>query len=92
MANFRFSGTIRRVTVEHINIEEGMISVSKKNVCAELDLPNVVDGDSTHWIDEAERFVDYGGEFKIVDNSGAEWETIKVTHEAQDLREMEYDA
>ena len=92
MARFRFSGTIRRVTVEYIDIEEGIIDVTKKSVCEEFDLPNVVDGDSTHWIDEAERAVDYGVPFKVVDANGAEWETIKVTNEAKDIAEMEYDS
>ena len=92
MARFRFSGTIRRVTVEYIDITDGIIDVTKKAVCQEFDLPNVVDGDPQHWIDEAERAVDYGCDFKIVETDGAEWETIKVTNEAKDIAEMEYDS
>ena len=80
------------MTVEHIDITDGIIDVTKKTVCQEFDLPNVVDGNSQHWIDEAERAVDYGANFKIVDTDGAEWETIKVTCEARDIEDMEYDS
>ena len=98
MAKFRFSGTIRRVIVEHIEINEGVIEVTKKAVCNEFDLPNVVDGDPTHWIDEAQRAVEYGCDFKIVDSNGAQWDSqrragspasLKV--EALHIEEMEYD-
>ena len=92
MARFRFSGNIRRVTVEYIFIDEGIIDVTKKAVCEEFDLPNVVDGDPQHWIDEAERAVEYGAEFKVIDTNGAEWKTGKVTSEATDIIEMEYDS
>lgn len=94
MARFRFSGTIRRVTVEHIQITDGVIDVTKKAVCEEFDLPNVVDGDSTHWVDEAERAVEYGIPFKIVDTDGAEWEKSKAssTIEALHIEEMEYES
>ncbi len=92
MARFRFSGTIRRVIVEHIEITDGIIDVTKKAVCNEFDLPNVVDGDSTHWVDEAERAVDYGVGFKIVDTDGAEWKLLDVECKAEDIESMEYDS
>jgi len=92
MARFRFSGSIKRVTVEYIHIEDGVIDVTKKAVCDEFDLPKVVDGDSQHWIDEAERAVEYGANFKIVDAEGAEWELSSVTCKAEHIEHMEYDA
>ena len=91
MAKFRFSGTIKRVTVEYIHVAEGVIDITKKNVCDEVDLPNVVDGDPTHWVDEAERFVDYGGEFKIVYVNGSQWMQESSNCTAQYIEEMEYD-
>lgn len=92
MARFRFSGTIRRVTVEHIEITDGIIDVTKKSVCREFDLPNVVDGDPQHWIDEAERAVEYGAQFKIVDTDGAEWETVSEQVIAKEIEDMEYES
>ena len=92
MARFRFSGTIRRVTVEHIEITDGIIDVTKKAVCREFDLPNVVDGDPQHWMDEAERAIEYGAQFKIVDTDGAEWETVSEQVIAKEIEEMEYES
>lgn len=92
MARFRFSGTITRRTVEHIHIKDGIIDVTKKAVCQEFDLPSVVDGDPQHWIDEAERAVEYGAQFKIVDTDGSEWELDKQYLEVNWIEEMEYDS
>ena len=92
MARFRFSGSVKRVTVEYINIEDGIINVTKKTVCNELHLPNVVDGDPTHWVTEAEMALDYGADFKIVDTDGAEWKVLDITCVAENIEEMEYDA
>lgn len=91
MARFRFSGTIRRVTVEEIRLEDGIIALTKKAVCRSLDLPNVVDGDPTHWVGEGQQAVEWGAQFKIVDTDGAEWETIDVKVEAEDVEDVEYD-
>lgn len=92
MARFRFSGSIKRVTVEYIHIEDGIIDVTKKAVCDELGLPKVVDGDSQHWIDEAESAVECGADFKIVDTDGAEWKLSNIICEAEHIENMEYDA
>ncbi len=92
MARFRFSGSIKRVTVEYIHIEDGIIDVTKKAVCDVLGLPKVVDGDSQHWIDEAEPAVDFGADFKIVDTDGAEWKLSTIFCEAEHIENMEYDA
>ena len=92
MARFRFSGTIARRTVEYIHIKDGIIDVTKKAVCQELDLPNVVDGDPQHWIDEAQWAIEYGAPFKIVDTDGAEWELDKQSIEVSWIEDMEYDS
>ena len=90
MAKFRFSGTIKRVTVEHIDITDGIIDVTKKTVCQTLDLPNVVDGDPTHWVVEAEQAIEWGARFSVIDTDGAEWATESVTITADDIEDVEY--
>ena len=92
MARFRFSGTITRTTVEKMHIEDGIITVTKKSVCQELGLPNVVDGDPQHWIDEAEIAVEYGAHFTVTDTDGAKWERDKQYSVATEIDHMEYDA
>ena len=92
MARFIFSGSIKRVTVEYIDIEDGIIDVTKKAVCDEFDLPKVVDGDPQHWIDEAERAVEYGANFKVVDNEGADWQLSSVTCTVDNIEYMEYES
>ena len=91
MAKFRFSGTIKRVTVEYLECEDAIIDVTKKAVCHTLDLPNVVDGDPTHWVGEAEQAIEWGAPFKMIDTDGAEWKTESVTVTADDVNEVEYD-
>lgn len=91
MSKFRFSGRVKRVTVEYIDIEDGIIDVTKKEVCSTFDLPSAVDGDPQHWVDEAEQAVDYGAEFKVADTGGANWELSSVSCTAEQIEDMEYD-
>ena len=87
---FRFTGTIRRVTVEEIEVTDGIIDVTKKAVCRALDLPPSWSGDPTHWVGEIEEALVWGAPFKMVDIDGAEWQTKSVTVTADHIEEAEY--
>ena len=91
MARFRFSGTIRRTTIEYLHVEDGIIDCTKKSVCHALDLPNVVDGDPTHWVGEIEDALEWRAPFKVIDTNGSEWQTQSVDILADHVEEAEYD-
>ena len=64
---------VRTVTTEIIyHLECGEVEIQKKDVVETLDLPQVVDGDPTHWYEEVEEALKRGCIAKLTESTPIE--------------------